>query len=111
MPGVFNLDEYQRPDDEVSRVEPFKIVLGGKEIILVDPQTIDWKISLTADSPVDLLRAAAGGDWDALVRADMPGWKFRKLLMLYMEHYKVPDQARQAMLSGINTPSTSGRGA
>lgn len=81
-----NLDTLEREDPR----EPFSIVISGKRIVMSDPSDLDWKVlmDLNENNPMQFFRYVVAPDDQAhFKKADIPGWKMRKLMELYQEHY------------------------
>lgn len=94
----FDLDSYERPEDEV--VQPLRIKLGGRVIEMQSPDDFDWKDLLEITNPVHFLKHAVSED-DRVFILNQPikGWKFNEFMKRYTKHFKIDErmaQARQA---------------
>lgn len=101
-PGVIlDLDLEERDPKDVK--PPFVTKVNGRNITLADPGEIDWKDLAGVEIPADLLHVAMSSeDRQHLWKADLPGWKFNRLMEAYYTHYdleqKIRDAKRQATL-------------
>lgn len=83
---TLNLDSLEREDPR----EPFSVVVAGKRIVMSDPADLDWKIllELREDNPAQFFRhVVSADDQNHFRKAAIPGWKMRKLMEMYQEHY------------------------
>lgn len=81
---TLNLDTLEREDPRDS----FSVVVAGKRIVMSDPSDLDWKILMKINEPQDFFRhVVTPADQQHFRNAEIPGWKMRKLMELYSEHY------------------------
>lgn len=91
---VLDLDAVERDEDDRP---PFVVSIAGREITMVDPDTVDWRDLITMTDPTDFLRIAMSAeDRRYLSEQSIPGWKFGKLLEAYYAHYDLDDKIGQA---------------
>lgn len=98
---VIDLDATEREDSK----PPFKAMVGGRVITMIDPQELDWRELLMMKDPREFLRlAVAPEDREHLNKQPMPGWKFGKLMESYYAHFDLEELAanarREQALSG-----------
>ena len=92
---VLDLDAEERPEEEVK--PPFVVNVKGKKIAFEDPANIDWRDLASVDQPVDLLRVSLSReDRNHLMSAELPFWKFEKLMEGYYSYYDLEDKIREA---------------
>lgn len=92
---ALDLDAAQRPAEDV--VEPFAARVGGKRIVMTDPQEIDWQDLLEIEDPAGFLRhCVSKEDRDHLRGLTLPGWKFGKLIDAYLAHYRLEEKMEEA---------------
>lgn len=90
-----NLDAVERPAED--RVDPFKVVVGGRVITMTDPEEIDWQDLLTIEDPIQFLEfCVSEEDRDYLAEQKIPGWKFGHLIQGYQKHFKIDKKIAQA---------------
>lgn len=106
LPGniSFDLDNVQRDPKDIKPI--FTVTVAGREITMTDPQELDWKDLLLLESPMDFLQYTLGSaDKAFLLKQDIEGWRFGKLMEAYYAHYDLDEKMRQArrqqQLSGI----------
>lgn len=95
-PGVIlDLDTEERPEKDIK--PPFVVKVAGKRIALQDPTEIHWRDLAAVQIPADLLRVAMSSeDRQHLSEAQLPGWKFNKLMESYYTHYDLEAKIREA---------------
>ncbi len=90
LDGVVDIDALERDD----AAPPFKITLDGSEYTLTDPAELPWKVlaNLSSDSSeflgIAVPKAKRVAFNDAV--AELPSWKVRRLVDMYMRHYGMP---------------------
>lgn len=90
-----DLDAYERPAEEI--IPDFSVRLGGRKIVMTNPDDIDWQDLLLIENPVDFLRYCVGKeDAKHILSIAMPGHKFAKLMTSYQEHYGVEEKLAEA---------------
>lgn len=98
-----NLDEldYESVDAEAAKRAPFTFQLGGREITMIDPSTLDWRDLMEIENPVYFLKYALSeevpegqtvSDKEHVKAQAMPGWKLGKLIEGYIKHYGLDKQ-------------------
>ena len=94
----FDLDAYERPAEEI--IPDYRIKIGGKVVVMTNPDEIDWKDLLDITDPVGFLRhAVSAEDRTHILQLDLPSHKFGKLMDGYYAHFHIQermDKARQA---------------
>jgi hypothetical protein len=95
-PGVIlDLDIEERDPKDVK--PPFVVKVDGKNVTLKDPGEIDWQDLAAVEIPADLLRSAMSPeDRKHLYDANLPGWKFNKLMESYYTHYDLEAKIKAA---------------
>ena len=91
---TLNLDELERDSKP-----PFSFVVAGERVVLKDPHEIDFKDLMEIDHPAKFLRYALDdAGKDVLSKADVPGWKFNKVIEAYMDYYGLDPKAGKGWL-------------
>lgn len=91
----FDLDAYERPAEEI--IPDFKIKLGGKVIVMTNPDEIDWKDLLDITDPVAFLRHSVSAEDRAhILGLDLPSHKFGKLMSAYYAHFHIEERMEKA---------------
>lgn len=90
-PVSVNLDTLERED---APARPFAPVVGGRQYVLNDIQEVPWDALVAAESnALEFLRMVVPKpDHDAFFAAlgQLPAWKVRQLVTLYMANYGQP---------------------
>lgn len=80
----FNLDTVERGET----FRPFRPVVNGKVVTMTDPADLDFMDLLDIEHPVLFLRyCVSDEDREHIKNANLPGWKFNKLIEAYQKHY------------------------
>lgn len=91
----FDLDAYERPAEEV--IPDYKIKLGGRVIVMTNPDEIDWKDLLDITDPVGFLTyAVSREDREHILGLDIPSYKFGKLMDGYYAHFNIQERMEKA---------------
>lgn len=91
----FDLDAYERPAEEI--IPDFKIKLGGRVIVMTNPDEIDWKDLLDITDPVAFLRHSVSvDDRSFILGLDLPSHKFGKLMDSYYAHFHIEERMEKA---------------
>lgn len=95
-PGVIlDLDAAERDSKDVK--DPFVVKVSGKNLTFTDPGDIDWRDLATVEIPADLFRVSLSKeDRNHLLEANLPTWKFTKLMKTYYDYYDFEDKIRDA---------------
>ena len=95
-PGVtLDLDSAERPEADLK--DPFVVKVNGKNIAFTDPSEIDWRDLATVSIPADLFRVSLSKeDRQHILEANLPTWKFTKLMETYYKYYDFEDKIRAA---------------
>lgn len=95
-PGVtLDLDAAERPAADVK--EPFVVKVNDQNLTFTDPGDIDWRDLATVEIPADLFRVSLSKeDRNHLLEANLPTWKFTKLMKTYYDYYDFEDKIRDA---------------
>lgn len=95
-PGVvFDADAAERDEAEIEA--PFIAKIGDRNITFADPATLDWLDLAAVQIPSDLIRISLEReDREHLLKTNLPGWKFNKLMAAYYTHYNLEDKIRDA---------------
>jgi hypothetical protein len=95
-PGVtLDLDAAERDAKDVK--DPFVVKVGDKKLTFADPGDVDWRDLATVEIPADLFRVSLNKeDRQHLLDANLPTWKFTKLMKAYYEYYDFEDKIRDA---------------
>ena len=89
-----DLDSLERDPVKAKR-EPFRFVAGGRAIVLIDPEELDWEVVAYAQSdPPAILRAAMTvEDRKFISGLKIPVWKIAELADNYLAYYDLGDIA------------------
>lgn len=95
-PGVMlDLDAAERDAKDVK--EPFVVKVADRKVTFTDPGDIDWRDLATVEIPADLFRVSLSKeDRQHLLDANLPTWKFTKLMKTYYDYYDFEDKIRDA---------------
>lgn len=90
---TLNLDLETRKDQKA----PFVVKVGDRNIRLDDPTEIHWRDLASVEMPADLLRVAmTTEDRNHLYDAELPTWKFNRLMEAYYTHYDLENEIAKA---------------
>ena len=87
----FSLDTYER--EKV--YEPFAADLGGRRIVMTDPQELEWLDLATLESPAEFIDLCMGDeDREYLLSLKLKSWQLNGLMDAYMSHYGIGDRGK-----------------
>lgn len=86
-----NLDTAEREEKK----EPFTFVHSDREITLIDPADLDWRVLETLNNERDFLKAAmTEEDLQFFMSVATPMWKMEKLGRDYQKHYGIEEPGK-----------------
>lgn len=92
---VLDLDVEERDPKDSRPV--FAAVVGGRRIVMTDPEELDWQDLYEIQTPQDFLYACLSTeDRKHLFEQKLPAWKLGKLVTAFMNHYGLEDKLREA---------------
>jgi hypothetical protein len=89
---VLDLDTEERTDTR----PVFAANVGGRRIVMQDPEDLDWQDLYEIQTPQDFLHACLSPeDRKHLFEQKLPAWKLGKLISAFMNHYGLEDKLRE----------------
>jgi hypothetical protein len=87
----FSLDTFERE----KTYEPFAADLGGRRVVMTDPQELEWVDLAELESPAEFIDLCmAEEDKTHLLSLGLTSWQMNGLMDAYMAHYGIGNRGK-----------------